>query len=568
MKHEKSLHSNRKDYKIVIGIFIYLISFVFVGLTFNLDTENAFIIDGEQKESDFGYSVVLWQDKNNKKWVVVAAPKWQRQLGNLSHTVENTGSEPPLGAILIYDMDGKVQTLANIPVFNKEGQKKALNLMKGSNFPSIGLGETMRTTRFSNPLLVCAPRMPGLIESKLKNEITLRGACYLIEDKNSLPKVLSPYAENIVLRGERDIETPSANAGLGAFLSNDSTVMMGSPTMFEDTGTICINVVPSKTEDFRCVRTSPNSFYGGWAVVEGLFDGVKPYYAVSIPGQPTMVGKIIFYTKSLRRVPGFELFGEDFGGQFGNSLAVGDFNGDSVSDLSVSSHLSPVMSFDIYNEEHMLRDAGKVFIYYSPLLNIGKQQKMSDLRGQKEKSYFGFSIFCPGDLNGDGFDDLLVGAPYEDLGKVYIYSGSKDGLIIHPTQIITNIELLKPGLRTQKGIGFSLGGGIDIDSNGYPDIVIGAPFSSSSIVVRSSPVVKFRIESQLDNGSGVINLGKKKCLITLPDKSLANLTCFNMTLNVQYNSEIFKQRLEVSIGIDLDTRKSSSRILFNNNERS
>lgn len=52
---------------------------------------------------------------------MVAAPKWQRQLGNLSHTVENTGSEPPLGAILIYDMDGKVQTLANIPVFNKEG---------------------------------------------------------------------------------------------------------------------------------------------------------------------------------------------------------------------------------------------------------------------------------------------------------------------------------------------------------------------------------------------------------------------------------------------------------------
>ncbi|KAB7493814.1 hypothetical protein Anas_05756 [Armadillidium nasatum] len=268
-----SLHRNRKDYKIVIGILIYLISFVFVGLSFNLDTENAFIIEGEQKGSEFGYSVALWQDKNNKKWVVVAAPKWQRQVTNLSHTVENTGSEPPLGAILTYDMNGKVGTITNIPVFNEEG-------------------------------------------------------------------------------------------------------------------TICSYVGSTKTEDFSCARTSPNSFessfYEGWAVVEGLFDGVKSYYAVSIPGQPTMFGKIIFYTKSLRGVPGFQIFGEDFGGKFGNSLAVGDFDGDSVSDLSVSSHLSSVKSFGSNNEEYILRDAGKNW------------QAAKDVCSKwSESNLFDFDI-CPG----------------------------------------------------------------------------------------------------------------------------------------------------------------------------
>ena len=40
-----------------------------------------------------------------------------------------------------------------------------------------------------------------------------------------------------------------------------------------------------------------------------------------------------------------------------------------------------------------------------------------------------------GDLNKDGYEDIAVGAPYEDSGVVYIYLGSKEGLIAEPAQV-------------------------------------------------------------------------------------------------------------------------------------
>ena len=48
---------------------------------------------------------------------------------------------------------------------------------------------------------------------------------------------------------------------------------------------------------------------------------------------------------------------------------------------------------------------------------------------------FGFALTSLGDLNKDGFEDIAVGAPYEDGGVVYVYLGSKNGLGDNPSQV-------------------------------------------------------------------------------------------------------------------------------------
>ena len=81
--------------------------------------------------------------------------------------------------------------------------------------------------------------------------------------------------------------------------------------------------------------------------------------------------------------------------------------------------------------------------------------------------------------------DLAVGAPYEGNGAVYIFRGSASGIIKEYSQRISASHFLpKP-----QAFGASIAGNFDIDSNGYPDIVVGAFVSDEVFVLRARPVV-------------------------------------------------------------------------------
>ena len=76
-----------------------------------------------------------------------------------------------------------------------------------------------------------------------------------------------------------------------------------------------------------------------------------------------------------------------------------------------------------------------------------------------------------------------MSSPYEGNGAVYIFHGSSEGIITEPVQRITADELLTA--RPLKSFGFSLAGNVDMDNNGYPDLMVGAYESNKALLLRT-----------------------------------------------------------------------------------
>ena len=105
--------------------------------------------------------------------------------------------------------------------------------------------------------------------------------------------------------------------------------------------------------------------------------------------------------------------------------------------------------------------------------------------GTTSRGRFGLALTSLGDINLDGFGDIAVGAPYDGpkgRGAVYIYHGSKNGLLPKASQVIYAEDVSR--VSPVSTFGFSLSGGIDLDGNLYPDLAIGAYESNSAFVLK------------------------------------------------------------------------------------
>ena len=90
--------------------------------------------------------------------------------------------------------------------------------------------------------------------------------------------------------------------------------------------------------------------------------------------------------------------------------------------------------------------------------------------------------------------DLIVGAPFEGSGAVYVFRGSPAGLHVEYSQRIAATDLSRRSVEPLTAFGYSLSAGADVDDNGYPDVVIGAFASDSVVILRSRPVVRIEAE--------------------------------------------------------------------------
>ena len=199
--------------------------------------------------------------------------------------------------------------------------------------------------------------------------------------------------------------------------------------------------------------------------------GQSPASTNSAPVQPTPNSGIQVDRRSISNDAG-----PTPGDNFGASMSVGDFNGDGVEDIAVGATGVSINGSD---------RAGVVYVFNGTLdwstIDIFSQATSGFHTDPEEGDQFG-SALTTGDFNNDGFDDLVIGSPYEDLGgsnqlvdagMVTVLYGSSSGLA-NPSVL----HQYSPGVGTHSEIGdlfgYSLATG-DINGDSYIDLVVGVP---------------------------------------------------------------------------------------------
>ncbi len=165
-----------------------------------------------------------------------------------------------------------------------------------------------------------------------------------------------------------------------------------------------------------------------------------------------------------------QLESDQLGGTLGTSVAgAGDVNGDGYDDVIVGAS-----SYDAgeLNE-------GAAFIFLGSAAGIADGNPVTaatQLESNQAGAYLGASVAGAGDVNDDGYDDVIVGAylydaGQEDEGAAFVFLGSAAGIADgDPSTAAAQLESDQEGAN----MGYSVAGAGDVDDDGYADVIVGA----------------------------------------------------------------------------------------------
>ena len=186
---------------------------------------------------------------------------------------------------------------------------------------------------------------------------------------------------------------------------------------------------------------------------------------------------------SLNIRDGFRIDGESAYDYIGSSVSsAGDVNGDGYDDIIIGADAADPNG----------RDSGSTYVVFGKSGNFTSNIDLSSLNirdgfridGERAYDNSGYSVSSAGDVNGDGYDDIIIGAYHADpngsnSGATYVIFGDENGFAsdINLSDIARgdgSVGFRLDGERAHDNSGYSVSSAGDVNGDGYDDIIIGA----------------------------------------------------------------------------------------------
>ncbi|XP_070779451.1 integrin alpha-3-like [Enoplosus armatus] len=517
------------------GVCVLLSVWVGVCMASNLDTSFPLLKTGGDG-SLFGLSVALHQDlKTDSYLLLVGAP---REKAEPNVTANRTGG--------VY----------NCPITADQSDCSRMKLID----PDLNLSEDLIEDMWLGVSVASQGRPGGRVLAcghrfvKLYGAFRLRhmiGRCYLrgndlLYDDTDMhwQNPDQPCSHLGDVSGE-----VMCNMGISASITQ-TEIIVGSPGSYEWQGNVHVSWMNPDVV-FDTQRSSfPNlqrrNIYIGYSVTQArrlLSQDIETI----VTGAPKdskedARGSVLLAVKQSDKLMIQQtLRGEQMGSYFGNAVATTDLNNDGWNDLLVGA------PFYFHRQQEV---GGAVYVYMNAGGRFDSRPSVV-LRGQAG-SAFGMSVTAAGDLNQDGFQDFAVGAPFHETGSVMIWTGSSEGVSTEPSQVIWGSRV-SPGFRT---FGYSLSGGVDVDGNKYPDLLVGS-LDDTVALLRTRPVI--HLNKTLRVSPDVVD--PNSC-----DFCIQVEVCFSYIFSTGEKSD--RDNITVHFTVTADVTSLKSRLRFHDNGQS
>jgi len=217
-----------------------------------------------------------------------------------------------------------------------------------------------------------------------------------------------------------------------------------------------------------------------------------------------------------------------------NVASAGDVNGDGYADVIVGAS-----SYD-----NGQTDEGAAFVFLGSPTGIASGNPATAaavLESNQDSAQFGSGVAGAGDVNGDGYADVIVGASMYDNGQTdegaaFVFLGSPTGIASgNPSTADARLE----SNQTSAELGWSVAGAGDVNGDGYADVIVGAPYYSngqtnegvafvfpggpSGVGNRNPGTAMAQIESNVTDSAVVVTTGTAIALPRLPVASAGDV---------------------------------------------